>query len=248
MDLIKTTYKKDFFNEFTSKCYRYRWFILGGILTAIVTLFLGSLIDFNYFVGSDQLTSIFYLGDTTAIYCPLIIGGILTLIMNMPSEQKYQYTHAHGKLTPMFTNSAFAIMLSITFALILTFTPAFMAICGVLGAISSNGYYNNVLLSATQLLLDFGINFLFSIMVFGTVTKVMYYLKTKPILLVPCAAALGVGIGLSFLIYYMMRYHGSNIQPDGTTTFIFMLLTMLIYEIPNIVIRYFAIKKGDISR
>lgn len=248
MNLIKTTYKKDFLNEFTSKCYRYRWFILGGILTAIVTLFLGSLIDFNYFVGSDQLTSIIYLGDTTAIYCPLIIGGILTLIMNMPSEQKYQYTHAHGKLTPMFTNSAFAIILSLTFAFILTFTPAFMAICGVLGAISSNGYYNNVLLSATQLLLDFGINFLFSIMVFGTVTKVMYYLKTKPILLVPCAAALGVGIGLSFLIYYMMRYHGSNIQPDGTTTFIFMLLTMLVYEIPNILIRYFAIKKGDISR
>lgn len=248
MNLIKTTYKKDFLNEFTSKCYRYRWFILGGILTAIVTLFLGSLINFNYFVGSDQLTSVFYLGDTTAIYCPLIIGGILTLIMNMPSEQKYQYTHAHGKLTPMFTNSAFAIILSLTFAFILTFTPAFMAICGVLGAISSNGYYNNVLLSATQLLLDFGINFLFSIMVFGTVTKVMYYLKTKPILLVPCAGALGAGIGLSFLIYYMMRYYGSNIQPDATTTFIFMLLTMLIYEISNIVIRYFAIKKGDISR
>lgn len=248
MNLIKTTYKKDFFNEFGSKCYRYRWFILGGILTAIITLFLGSLISINYLVGGDQLTSIFYLGNTTAIYCPLIIGGILTLIMNMPSEQKYQYTHAHGKLTPIFTNSAFAIILSFTFALILTFTPAFLAICGVLGAIGSSGYYDNVLLSATQLLLDFGINFLLSIMVFGTVTKVMYYLKTKPILLVPCAAALGVGIGLSFLIYYMMRYYGSNIQPDATTTFLFMLLTMLIYEIPNILIRYFAIKKGDISR
>lgn len=248
MVTTNTTYKKDILNEFISKLHRYRWFIFGAIAITIVSTIIGSLINPIFYGWYRETTTVMYLGSTAVLYFPLIIGAILMLIMNMPSEQRYQSTHTRGRLTPMLTNSAFSIILSVTFALILTFTPAFMAICGVLGAITSNGYYDNVLLSATELLLDFGINLLLTIMIFGTINKVMYYLKTKPLLLVYWAIALGAGIGLSFIIYYMMRYFGSNIQPNATTTLIFMTVTMLVYEIPNIIIRYFAIKKGDITR
>lgn len=248
MNLTSTTYKKDILNEMISKLHRYRWFILGTIALAIVSSVIGSLIDPVFYGGYRETATIIYLGSVSTIFFPLIIGAILTLIMNLPSEQRYQSTHTQGRLTPMFTNSAFSIILSVTFALILTFTPAFMAICGVLGAICSTGYYDNVLLSATELMIDFGINLLLSIMIFGTVSKFMYYLKTKPLLLIYWAIALGAGIGLSFLIYYMMHYFGSNIQPNATTTLIFMTVTMLVYEISNIIIRYFAIKKGDITR
>lgn len=247
MFTTNTTYKKDILNEFISKLHRYRWFILGAIALAIVSSVIGSLISHITYDSSRDTARVMYLGNVSTIYFPLIIGAILMLIMNMPSEQRYQSTHTHGRLTPMLTNSAFSIILAVTFALILTFTPAFMAICGVLGAITSKGYYDNVLLSATELLIDFGINLLLTIMIFGTINKVMYYLKTKPLLLIFWAIALGAGIGLSFLIYYMLRYF-DLIQPSITTTLIFMTVTMLVYEISNIIIRYFAIKKGDISR
>lgn len=251
MSITQTTYIKDYFNALIGKCHRYRWFILGAIASTIIMSIAGSFFENQYLfiAGGANYYNRIQLGSPIAIIIPMLIATILTVIINLPDEQRYQLTCAKGKLTPMLVNSTLALMLTLMFTLITAFTPAFMATCGILGAISSNGYYDNLLFTSSELLLDFGYCLIISWIVIGSANKFMYYLKTNPKLLILWGISIGSVIGIMFLTSYIVYENiAYNAVSFDLLTFIYLAVSAILYEALNILIKVISITKGDISR
>lgn len=251
MNITKTTYIKDYFNALIGKCHRYRWFILGAIVATIIMSIAGSFFVNQYIIidGGANYYNRIQLGSPIAIIIPMLIAAILTLIINLPDEQRYQLTCAKGKLTPMFVNSTLALMLTLVFALITAFMPAFMSTCGILSAISSNGYYDNLVFTSSELLLDFGYCLMISWLVIGSVNKIMYYLKTNPKLLILWGLSIGIVFGIVISIFYIILFTTNNLNINfDYLIFIYLTTAAVLYEVLNILIKVFSIRKGDISR
>lgn len=251
MSITQTTYIKDYFNALIGKCHRYRWFILGAIASTIIMSIAGSFFENQYLfiAGGANYYNRIQLGSPISIIIPMLIATILTVIINLPDEQRYQLTCAKGKLTPMLVNSTLALILTLVFTLITAFTPAFMASCGIFSAISSSGYYDNLLFTSSELLLDFGYCLVISWIVIGSANKLMYYLKTNPKLLISWGISIGSVIGIMFLtsyiVYENIAYKAVN---SALLTFIYLAVSAILYEALNILIKVFSITKGDISR
>lgn len=251
MNITKTTYIKDYFNALIGKCHRYRWFILGAIAATIIMSIAGSFFVNQYIIidGGANYYNRIQLGSPIAIIIPMLIAAILTLIINLPDEQRYQLTCAKGKLTPMFVNSTLALMLTLVFTLITAFMPAFMSTCGILSAISSNGYYDNLIFASDELLLDFGYCLMISWLVIGSVNKIMYYLKTNPKLLILWGLSIGIVFGIVISIFYIILFTTNNLNINfDYLIFIYLTTAAVLYEVLNILIKVFSIRKGDISR
>lgn len=251
MNTTQTTYIKDYFNALIGKCHRYRWFIFGAIAASIIMSIAGSFFDnyYYYVVGGANYYNRIQLGSPIAIIIPMLIVAVLTVIINLPNEQRYQLTCAKGRLTPMLVNSTIALMLTLMFTLITAFTPAFMATCGILGAISSNGYYDNLLFTSSELLLDFGYCLIISWIVIGSANKFMYYLKTNPKLLILWGISIGLVIGIMFLTSYIVYENiAYNAVSSDLLIFIYLTVSAVLYEGLNILIKINSIRKGDISR
>lgn len=251
MNITKTTYIKDYFNALIGKCHRYRWFILGAIAATIIMSIAGSFFVNQYIIidGGANYYNRIQLGSPIAIIIPMLIAAILTLIINLPDEQRYQLTCAKGKLTPMFVNSTLALMLTLVFTLITAFMPAFMSTCGILSAISSNGYYDNLVFASDELLLDFGYCLMISWLVIGSVNKIMYYLKTNPKLLILWGLSIGIVFGIVISIFYIVLFTTNNLNINfDYLIFIYLTTAAVLYEVLNILIKVFSIRKGDISR
>lgn len=251
MNITQTTYIKDFFNALIGKCHRYRWFILGAIAATIIMSIAGSFFEnqFLFISGGANYYNRIQLGSPIAMIIPMLIAAILTLIINLPNEQRYQLTCAKGKLTPMLVNSTLALILTLVFTLITAFMPAFMSTCGILNAISSNGYYDNLVFTSSELLLDFGYCLIISWIVIGSANKFMYYLKTNPKLLILWGISIGSVIGIMFLTSYIVYENiAYNAVSFDLLTFIYLAVSAILYEALNILIKVFSITKGDISR
>lgn len=251
MNITKTTYIKDYFNALIGKCHRYRLFILGAIAATIIMSIAGSFFVNQYIIidGGANYYNRIQLGSPIAIIIPMLIAAILTLIINLPDEQRYQLTCAKGKLTPMFVNSTLALMLTLVFTLITAFMPAFMSTCGILSAISSNGYYDNLVFASDELLLDFGYCLMISWLVIGSVNKIMYYLKTNPKLLILWGLSIGIVFGIVISIFYIVLFTTNNLNINfDYLIFIYLTTAAVLYEVLNILIKVFSIRKGDISR
>lgn len=251
MNITQTTYIKDYFNALIGKCHRYRWFILGAIAATIIMSIAGSFFEnqFLFISGGANYYNRIQLGSPIAMIIPMLIAAILTLIINLPNEQRYQLTCAKGKLTPMLVNSTLALMLTLVFTLITAFMPAFMSTCGILNAISSNGYYDNLVFTSSELLLDFGYCLMISWLVIGSVNKFMYYLKTNPKLLILWGLSIAVVFGIIISIFYvvLLANYYLGISFDYVV-FIYLTAAAVLYEVLNILIKVFSIRKGDISR
>lgn len=251
MSITQTTYIKDYFNALIGKCHRYRWFILGAIASTILMSIAGSFFENQYLfiAGGANYYNRIQLGSPITMIIPMLIATILTVIINLPDEQRFQLTCAKGRLTPMLVNSTLALMLTLMFTLITAFTPAFMATCGILGAISSNGYYDNLLFTSSELLLDFGYCLIISWIVIGSANKFMYYLKTNPKLLILWGISIGSVIGIMFLTSYIVYENiAYNAVSFDLLTFIYLAVSAVLYEGLNILIKIYSIRKGDISR
>lgn len=253
MNITQTTYIKDFFNALIGKCHRYRWFLLGAIAATIVMSIAGSFFENQYYgyVGGSNSYERIQIGTPLAIIIPMIIATVLTVLINLPNEQRYQLTCAKGRLTPMLVNSTIALMLTLVFALITAFTPAFVSTCGILSAISSNGYYDNLLFTSSELLLDFGYCLIISWIVIGSANKFMYYLKINPKLLILWGISIGSVFGIMVLAYSIMLENTPYIDIDielNQLTFIYLAVSAVLYEGLNILIKIFSIRKGDVSR
>lgn len=251
MNTTQTTYIKDYFNALIGKCHRYRWFLLGAIAATIIMSIAGSFFEnqYRYVSGGANYYNRIQLSSPLAIIIPMIIAAALTMIINLPDEQRYQLTCAKGRLTPMLVNSTLAIFLTLVVTLITAFTPAFMSTCGILSAISSNGYYDNLVFTSSELLLDFGYCLMISWLVIGSVNKFMYYLKTNPKLLIlwgiSIAVVFGIVMSMIYISVFTDIYLGINYY---YFTFIYLTTAAVLYEILNILIKVFSIRKGDISR
>lgn len=251
MNITQTTYIKDYFNALIGKCHRYRWFILGAIAATIIMSIAGSFFENQYLfiAGGANYYNRIQLGSPIAIIIPMLNATILTVIINLPNEQRYQLTCAKGKLTPMLVNSTLALMLTLVFTLITAFMPAFMSTCGIFSAISSSGYYDNLLFTSSELLLDFGYCLIISWIVIGSANKFMYYLKTNPKLLILWGISIGSVIGIMFLTSYIVYENiAYNAVSFDLLTFIYLAVSAILYEALNILIKVFSITKGDISR
>lgn len=249
MNLTTTTYTKDFFNALISKCHRYRWFLFGAIAAAIITTIAGSFFENRYFyLGGGNDYDVIYLGSPVSIIMPMLIAVALVVLINLPNEQRYQLSCAKGRFTPMLVNMTIAMVLTFTFALITAFVPAFIATCGIVSAITGNGYYDNLIFSSSELLLDFGYCLVISWIVIGSANKFMYYLKANPKLIMLWVASIGAVFGLVMLTLYLMADSPIDIEINALSTFIFMLISVLLYEGINATIRMIALRKGDISR
>lgn len=248
MNLIKTTYKKDFINELASKCYRYRWFLIGAIIITIIAAIGGSFFEnrFKWNVGGIQSYEIVQIGSPLAMILPMIIAVALVVLINLPNEQRYQISCAKGRLTPMLVNSTIALIITLLLALITTFVPTFVATCGMLSAISSNGYYDTLIFTSSELLIDFGHYLLISWLVVGSANKFMYYLKANPKLLILWALSAFAVFGIAFLIIQI--FENLQIEFDSLNIFIIMVAAGVLYESVNVAIRFLTLRKGDISR
>lgn len=249
MNLTTTTYTKDFLNELIGKCHRYRWFLIGAIAAAFIATIAGSFFENGYYwVGGNNDYDIIYLGSPISIVMPIFIAAALVILINLPDEQRYQLSCAKWRYTPMLVNMTIAMVMTLTFALITAFVPAFIASCGIVSAITGNGYYDNLIFSSSELLLDFGYCLVISWIVIGSANKFMYYLKANPKLIILWVVSIGAVFGLVMLTLYLMADSPIDIEINALSTFIFMLISVLLYEGVNAAIRIIALRKGDISK
>lgn len=249
MNLTTTTYTKDFFNALINKCHRYRWFLFGAIAAAFVMTIAGSFFEnLEHRLGGPNNYSIIYLGSPISIVIPMFIAAALVILINLPDEQRYQLSCAKGRFTPMLVNMTIAAVLTFTFALITAFVPAFIATCGIVSAITSNGYYDNLIFTSSELLLDFGYCLVISWIVIGSANKFMYYLKANPKLIILWVMSIGTVFGLVLLSIYLLGDSPIELEINALTTFVFMLVSAILYEGINVAIRIIALRKGDISR
>lgn len=249
MNLTTTTYTKDYFNALIGKCHRYRWFLFGAIAAAFIATIAGSFFENGYYyLGGSRAYDIIYLGSPVSIIIPMFIAAALVILINLPDEQRYQLSCAKWRLTPMLVNMTIAMVMTFTFALITAFVPAFIASCGIVSAITGNGYYDNLIFSSSELLLDFGYCLIISWIVIGSANKFMYYLKANPKLIILWVVSIGAVFGLVLLTIYLLGDSSIELEINRITIFVFMLVSVVLYEGVNAAIRIIALRKGDISR
>lgn len=250
MNITTTTTTKDFFNELIGKCHRYRWFLFGAIASAIIMTIAGSFFEGRYLLIDGGFRDYIYiqLGAPISIIIPMFVAAALVILINLPDEQRYQLSCAKWRFTPMLVNMTIAMALTFTFALITAFVPAFIATCGIVSAISGNGYYDNLVFSSSELLLDFGYCLVISWIVIGSANKFMYYLKANPKLIILWVMSIGAVFGLVVLTIYLLGDSPIELEINALTTFVFMLIATILYEGINAAIRIIALRKGDISR